>query len=86
MKDYSKIKALASQILECIGDEDEGTEGVGSSSSPDINDGGVEPNTSFLKTSQSMEGVTGVEDKEKKKKSSMAMMAASLGKALGGKA
>jgi hypothetical protein len=28
MKDYSKIKALASQILECIGDEPEGGDGT----------------------------------------------------------
>lgn len=86
MRDYAKAKALAKELLECIGDEDEGTNSVGSSSDPDVNDGGVEPNTQFLKTSESAESVTGVEDKEKKKKSSMAMMAASLGKALGGKA
>jgi hypothetical protein len=28
MKDYAKIKALASQILECIGDEPEGGDGT----------------------------------------------------------
>lgn len=28
MKDYSRIKALASEILECIGDESEGGDGT----------------------------------------------------------
>lgn len=28
MKDYSKIKALASEILQCIGDEPEGGDGT----------------------------------------------------------
>ena len=35
MKDYSKIKALASQILECIGDESEGGDGTDVSHSED---------------------------------------------------
>lgn len=78
--DYAKIKALSQQILECIGDDDTGTNSVGSSTPPQVNDGGVEPNTQFLKTPEAKEGVTGVEEKDKKKKSSLAMMASMLGK------
>lgn len=84
--DYAKIKALSSQILECIGEYDEGENPSLPKPTNDVNDGGVEPNTSFLKTPEADESETGVgESKEKKKKSAMAMMAATLGKSMGSK-
>lgn len=76
--DYAKLKALSQQILECIGDDPEGEDP--SLPKPDnaVNDGGVEPNTSFLKTEESKEKETGVGDSKKKKDSSIAMMGAML--------
>ena len=78
MKDYSKIKALASQILECIGDDEEGENPSLPKQDNAVNDGGVEANTSFLKTEASKEGETGVGASKKDKKSSIAMMGAML--------
>lgn len=77
--DYSKIKAMASSILECIGEDEEGENPSLPDQDDAVNDGGVEPNTQFLKTDVSKESVTGVEgDKKKKKDASLAMMAATL--------
>lgn len=42
MKDYARIKALASEILECIGDEAEGGDGTSVKHSKDER-GGPEP-------------------------------------------
>lgn len=41
-KDYSKIKALAQSILECIGDEPEGEDPKTPKQDTDIDDGGQE--------------------------------------------
>jgi hypothetical protein len=78
MKDYSKIKALAQEILECIGDEPEGE-------NPDLpktkeedkggDDGIVDGFSPKQKTGKD-EG----EDKKKKKDSGLALLAANLSK------
>lgn len=79
--DFSKIKALSQQILECIGDYSEGENPSLPAQKNDVNDGGVEPNTEFLKTDESKESETGVgEDKKKKKEASLAMMSSMLAK------
>lgn len=76
--DYAKVKALSKQILECIGEDEEGE----NPSLPDpdnaVNDGGVEPNTAFLKSGVSKEQETGVSNSKKNKNSSIAMMGAML--------
>jgi hypothetical protein len=78
MKDYAKIKALASSILECIGDDDEGENPNIPVQDKQINDGGTEPNVKFLGTKDE----TGVEDvgekKKKKDSASLAMMGSML--------
>jgi hypothetical protein len=84
-KDYSKIKALASSILECLGDEDEGENPSLPKQENDFNDGGQE---SLEDLSPLKEGSTGVpkegknsadtEDKKKKKDASLAMMGSVL--------
>lgn len=80
-KDYSKIKALAQSIIECIGDECEGENPSLPKPQNDVNDGGVEPSTQFLKTPEAKESETGVgESKKRKKDSSLAMMGAMLAK------
>ncbi|OQB10433.1 MAG: hypothetical protein BWY21_00354 [Parcubacteria group bacterium ADurb.Bin216] len=76
--DYAKVKALASSILECIGDYDEGEDPSLPKPKNDVDDGGVEPNTKFLDTAESKEGETGVGNTKEKKKSSLAMMGAML--------
>lgn len=82
--DYSKIKALSQQIIECIGEDEEGENP--SLSTPDvaIDDGGQVKNLEFLGNSQSREDQLGSGksvddvDKKKKKDSALAMMGAVL--------
>lgn len=76
--DYAKLKALSQQILECIGDDPEGENPDLPKQDNAVDDGGVEANTSFLKTDASKEKETGVGDSKKKKDSSIAMMGAML--------
>lgn len=84
--DYSKIKALSQQILECIGDYSEGEDPSIPEPDTEVEDGGVEPNVDFLKTSQAQEDETGVGDGKKKKKASIAMMASMLSSKVKGNA
>lgn len=76
--DYAKIKAFASSILECIGDDSEGEDAPMPKQDNAVDDGGVEPNIDFLKTSQSKESETGVGENKKKKESSLAMLGSML--------
>jgi hypothetical protein len=78
MKDYSKIKALAQNILECIGDDEEGEDPKLPKQNNDIDGAGVEANTSFLKTKESDEKETGVGKGKKSKDASLAMMGSML--------
>ncbi len=83
--DYSKIKAMASSILECIGEDEEGEDPQipGPESKPDPkptklgeetdSDGGQSPNLDFIGDEEP------VKDKKKRSKdSSIAMFAANL--------
>lgn len=83
--DYAKLKALSQQMIECIGDYSEGENPDLPAPKNDVNDGGVEPNTEFLKTEESKESETGVgaAEKKKKKDASLAMMGSMLAKNLG---
>lgn len=75
-KDYAKIKALASSILECIGDEDEGENPDLPKQEQDIDDGGQDSPLKFLPGDK---GESGEDDKKKKSKdSSLALMASTL--------
>lgn len=79
MKDYARFKALAKELVECIGDDEEGENPSLPKQDNEVNKGGVEANTSFLKTSESKESETGVgASKKGKKESSLAVMAATL--------
>ena len=81
MKDYSKIKALASQILECIGDEPEGGDGTSISHSEDERGDVGETGLSALKPAAT-EGCPSCDDTEgsrkKRKDDAIAMMASTL--------
>lgn len=77
--DYAKVRALSKELLQCIGEDEEGENPSLPKPENDVNDGGVEPNTQFLKTPEADESETGVGDSKKKKKdSSLAMMGAML--------
>lgn len=80
MKDYSKIKALASQILECIGDEPEGGDGTDVSHSE--SDRGDTGETGISKASPlGMPSGNDSEEKHKKRKDdAISLMASSLAK------
>lgn len=80
--DYSKIKALSQQILECIGDYSEGEKPSLPKQENDFNDGGQE---SLDDLSPLKDGETGVpnEDKKKKKDASLAMMGSVLASKFG---
>lgn len=76
-KDYSKIKALAQSILECIGDEPEGENPSLPSQDDAIDDGGQEELDKTPPSGESTE--EGSEDEKKKKKdASLAMMGSML--------
>lgn len=89
-KDYSKIKALASQILECIGDDEEGANPSLPKQKQDLNDGGQEVNTSFVDSAQptnstdnsDSDDLSGAVSPDNKKKK-LSLMAASLAKKFG---
>lgn len=84
--DFAKIKALSQQILECIGEYPEGENPSLPKQDNQVGSGGVEPNTSFLKSAESDEGETGVGGgKKRKKDSSIAMMGSLLAKSVAGK-
>lgn len=80
MKDYSKIKALASQILECIGDEDEGGDGTDVSHSederggPECDDMSPAASSSCSEEEESEEGAP----RKKRKDDCIALMASTL--------
>lgn len=89
--DFAKAKALAQEFIKCIGDCDEGEDPSLPKPKNDVNDGGVEPNTQFLKTAEADEDETGVggskegkglddipEGKKKKKEASLALMGSML--------
>lgn len=77
--DYSKIKAMAQSILECIGDYSEGENPKLPAQTQDIDDGGQAKLEDFAPVADS--GKTGVgsdDEKKKKKDSSLAMMGTML--------
>lgn len=83
--DYSKAKALAKQFIECIGDDDVGEDPKLPKPETQVNDGGVEPNTQFLKTTEAKESELGIgASKKKSKDSQLAMMGAMLSKKFSG--
>ena len=80
--DYSKIKAMASSILECIGDDEEGKDPSIPAQKQDINDGGQDEPLALLpkdegdaeegETISDSEDATDMsQEEEKKKKVSM---------------
>lgn len=71
--DYSKIKAMAASILECIGDEDEGEDPSLPKQEQDIDDGGQDSPLKFLPGDKGES-----EEKKKSKDSSLALMASTL--------
>lgn len=80
MKDYSKIKALAQSIIECIGDESEGEDPSLPKQKQEINDGGQD---SLYKTDPAADTSLdqgSEEGKKKKKDSAIAMMSTMLKK------
>lgn len=88
--DYAKLKALSKQILECIGDDEEGENPSLPEQDNAYDDGGQTPNTQFLKTAESeekvkaSEGATSKSEPEKKKKdAAMAMFSQSLASKFG---
>jgi hypothetical protein len=86
-KDYSKIKALAEDILKCIGDESEGENPSLPKQKEDIGDGGqaVKEMPEFLSTEKSepAEDDDDDEKKSKSKDSSLAMMGSMLASKFG---
>lgn len=88
-KDYAKLKALAQQMIECIGDEPEGENPSLPKQDNAENDGGQEPNTKFLestgdsKAEEKVEGYDDEDGKKKKKDSALAMMGSMLASKLG---
>ena len=74
-RDYAKIKALASSILECIGDEDEGENPSVHKQEQDTDDGGQDSPLKFLPGD---EGKSDDDKKKKSKDSSLALMASTL--------
>lgn len=85
--DYSKIKALSQQILECIGDYSEGEKPSLPKQENDFNDGGQESLDDLSPAAE--EGDTGgapsetAPDKKKKKDASLAMMGSVLASKFG---
>lgn len=91
MKDYSKLKALAQEIIKCIGDDSEGEDP--SLPKPDnaINDGGQDDLEEVVGDENKDQGREGggvmadlggkaSPDNEEKKKGRMSMMASMLSK------
>lgn len=79
--DYAKLKALSQQIIECIGDSPEGEDPSLPKQDNALSDGGQEPNTKFL---ESTEDSKSEEKPDKKKKdSALAMMGSMLASKLG---
>jgi len=90
--DYSKIKALSSQILECIGDYSEGEDPSLPKQDDDINDNGQSTQIEFLSADKASptegEEISPAEDetdgkKKKRKDSAMAMMSSILASKFG---
>jgi len=79
--DYAKIKALSQQLIECIGDDSEGENPKLPKQDNAKNDGGQEPNTSFLEEGEGSEDES--DGKKKKKDSALAMMGSVLASKLG---
>jgi hypothetical protein len=87
-KDYAKIKALASSILECIGDDEEGMSPKLPKQKADINNGGQDEMEEILESDKAdpMEGEelseeedsTDGREKKRKRDSAMAMMGSVL--------
>ncbi len=87
-KDYAKIKALASSILECIGDDEEGMNPKLPKQKADIDDGGQDSMEEILKTDKAdpyegeeiseREDATDGKEKKRKRDSAMAMMGSVL--------
>lgn len=76
-KDYSKLKALAQQMIECIGDDPEGENPDLPKQDNALDDGGQEAPLNFLKDSKDPdEG--GTKPDKKKKDASLAMMGSML--------
>jgi len=77
--DYSKIKAMAQNILECIGDYSEGENPSIPKQTQDIDDGGQDKLESLAPAAKNGEtGVGTEEEKKRKKDSSLAMMGTML--------
>lgn len=95
--DYSKLRALSKQILECIGDDEEGENPSLPKQDNAINDGGQDANTNFIEnekeeTNEASKGSdddamgksgASSPDKKKKKESAMAMFSQSLASKFG---
>jgi hypothetical protein len=93
-RDYSKIKAMAQEILKCIGEDDEGANPSIPKQKQDIDDGGQDKPLAFLpgdkgdaeegeKISEKEDETDGSEMKKRKKDSAMAMMGSVLAKKFG---
>jgi len=74
--DYSKIRAMASSILECIGDCDEGEDPKIPKQKEDIDDGGQDSALKFLPGDKGSDDEG--QEKKKFKGSSLALMASTL--------
>lgn len=83
MKDYAKLKALAQQIIECIGDESEGEDPSLPKQVEDIDNGGQDelystPPNGKEEVSEEEEETDGKEGKKKNRAASLAMMSSVL--------
>lgn len=76
--DYSKIKAMAESILECIGDESEGENPSLPEQEEDINDGGQDELYEMEPAAGDVKESSGSAEKKKKRDSSLAMMSSML--------
>jgi hypothetical protein len=76
--DYSKIKAMAQSILECIGDDCEGENPSIPKQTQDIDDGGQDKLESLAPAAKNGETGVGEEEKKRKKDASLAMMGTML--------
>lgn len=85
--DYSKIKAMASSILECIGDDSEGENPSLPKQDSALDDGGQSPLDDMGEAADDSgfadsKDAGSAEDKKKKKDSQLAMMSSMLSKSM----
>lgn len=77
-RDYAKIKALSQQIIECIGEDDEGENPDLPKQKQDLDDGGQEPLDDFSPAAEKAPEGSDDEKKKKSKDSALAMMGSVL--------